>query len=101
MNKANISYTRNNLSKLLACVREGESVLIVDRERPIARLEPVDEGTGRSEGFPLREDLVRRGLICPARTRLDIKRLKAIPLPSTTGGGDILDSLLADREDAR
>ena len=99
MNKANISYARNHLSKILACVREGESVLIMDRQRPVARLEPVE---GSDAGGPLRkDDLVQRGLVRPARTRLDPRRLKTMRLPETTGKGDILGALVADREDGR
>ena len=41
MNMANISYTRNHLSELINRVKEGETILIMDRQRPVARLEPV------------------------------------------------------------
>lgn len=99
MNKANVSYTRNNLSKILARVREGESILIVDREQPVARLEPV--GDVDVPGSIAKGDLVRRGLVLPARVRLDPKALSKMPLPATTGKGDVLDALLADREEGR
>ena len=99
MNRANISYTRNHLSELIARVRDGESILIVDRRQPVARLEPV---TGSSaNGLPWQTDLVRRGLLRPARTHLDAKALSALPMPSPEAGGDVLDALLADREEAR
>ena len=99
MNKANISYTRNHLSELLTRVREGETILIVDRQQPVARLEPV---AGLSaQGLPWQADLVRRGLVRPARGRLDLKALGALALPSPREGGDILDALLAEREDGR
>ena len=99
MNKANISYTRNHLSELLSRVREGETILIVDRQRPVARLEPV---VGPSaQGQPWQADLVRRGLVCPARGRLDAKKLGAMPLPTPKRGGDILDALLIEREEGR
>ena len=99
MNKANISYTRNHLSEILAQVREGESVLIVDRQRPVARLEPVSGAAAR--GLDWQVDLVRRGLVQPARQPLDAKALAAMPLPAPSAGGDILNSLLAEREDGR
>ena len=99
MNKANISYARNHLSRILACVREGESVLIMDRQRPVARLEPVNNiTTGKA---PVRDTLVRRGLVRPARNRLDPRSLAKIPMPSVAGKGDVLNALLTDREEGR
>jgi len=99
MNKANISYTRNHLSEILLRVREGETILIVDREQPVARLEPIAGPS--AQGSPWQADLVRRGLIRPARGRLDTKVFKAMPLPNPQGGGDILDALLTEREEGR
>lgn len=42
MIRANISELRNGLSAYLRTVRRGESVLILDRDVPVARLTPVD-----------------------------------------------------------
>ena len=99
MNKANISYTRNHLSEMLSRVREGETILIVDRQQPVARLEPV--AGPAVHGLPWQADLVRRGLVRPARGHLDAKALGALPLPTPRGGGDILAALLAEREETR
>jgi prevent-host-death family protein len=41
MKKASISEAKNNLSALIDSVKGGSPVLIVDRGRPVARLEPV------------------------------------------------------------
>lgn len=41
MKIATISETKNRLSSLIDRVRHGESVIIVDRNRPVARPEPV------------------------------------------------------------
>lgn len=43
MKKARISELKDRLSHYLRFVREGHSVLIYDRDRPIARLEPVGD----------------------------------------------------------
>jgi prevent-host-death family protein len=37
---SNISYLRNHLSEVINCVREGESVMVLDRNKPVARLVP-------------------------------------------------------------
>ena len=40
--KATISDLRNRLSDYLRKVRAGETVLVLDRDRPIARIERID-----------------------------------------------------------
>lgn len=99
MNKANVTYTRNHLSEILARVREGETILIMDRQQPVARLEPVEGGS--VQGLAWQGDLVRRGLLRQARHRLDTESLAALPWPVVRDGGDIVEALLADREEGR
>jgi len=100
MNKANISYTRNHLSEMLARVRDGESILIMDRHNPVARLEPVTGPSGRDDAH-WQADLVRRGLLRTARNALDVRTFGSLPFPTPEAGGDILDALLVDREEGR
>ena len=52
MKMASITEAKNNLSALIDRVKNGASILIVDRGRPVARLEPVrgaesDDDDGR------------------------------------------------------
>jgi len=67
MRKATISETKNALSALVDRVRHGETVLITDRGRPVARLEPVAsaEDPGPDEGRIAR--LERAGIIRRSR----------------------------------
>jgi prevent-host-death family protein len=44
MEKVTISELKNQLSAFLKKVRAGESVLILDRNKPVARLESVEQG---------------------------------------------------------
>lgn len=44
MKTSNISYLRNHLSEVINCVREGESVMVLDRNKPVARLVPYSNG---------------------------------------------------------
>jgi prevent-host-death family protein len=60
--KASITDAKNNLSALIDSVKGGSPVLIVDRGRPVARLEPV---TGANDDRLAR--LVRDGVVRPAR----------------------------------
>lgn len=99
MNIATISRAKNQLSALIDRVRHGESILIVDRDQPVARLEPVrpsDEGAAGSRWARLeRRGVIRRGTGAPVASILE----KAPPSP--TGGGDVVAALLAEREDGR
>jgi prevent-host-death family protein len=51
MKKASITEAKNGLSALVDLVRHGETIMIVDRGRPVARLEPaVGRGLADDEG---------------------------------------------------
>ena len=67
MKRASITETKNNLSALIDRLKGGSAVLIVDRGRPVARLEPV---TGREEEGPdgRLARLIREGALRSRRT---------------------------------
>jgi prevent-host-death family protein len=100
MKTATISETRNTLSALLDRVRQGESVVITDRSRPIARIEPV-VGSRDSAGDAGRlARLERAGVIRRVRgERLD-EILRSAP-PKAIRGGDILAAALEERRGGR
>src|SRR5206468_6902569 len=64
MKKASITDAKNNLSSLIDGLKSGSPVLIVDRGRPVARLEPVTSGGWEDDGRLDR--LVRDGVVRPA-----------------------------------
>ncbi len=100
MKTATISETKNGLSALLARVRHGESILVTDRGRPVARLEPV---TGAGERGPEEGRLARlerSGIIRRARRARVDEILRAAP-PAPEAGGDILAALLDERRAGR
>jgi prevent-host-death family protein len=100
MRTATISQTKNELSALLDRVRHGETILITDRSRPVARLEPVATGehAGPDEGRLAR--LERAGVIRRARRgRLD--EVLRVPPPAPEPGGDVLEALLDERRSGR
>lgn len=45
MRTVNVSQTRENLAELLAAVEGGEEIVIVRRDRPVAKLVAVDKPT--------------------------------------------------------
>ncbi len=97
MNTATISHTKNHLSAMLLRVQNGETIVILDRERPVARLVPMDaEGSVPNDGL---RRLETQGLVRRATSPLATFTL---PTPvSPIGDGDILEALLADRDASR
>jgi prevent-host-death family protein len=92
--QAKIATLKNNLSRYLEHVRRGGSVIVLDRDRPVARLVPLPpEGPrGASERLARleRQGLVRRGAAArSSRVRLG----KPMRLP-----GGVLRGLLEERE---
>ncbi len=65
MKIASISQTKNQLSALIEQVRHGETVVITDRDRPVAKLTAIgpDETESGSGGVALleRRGILRRG----------------------------------------
>jgi prevent-host-death family protein len=100
MKTATITQTKNSLSALLDWVRSGESVLITDRSRPVARLEPVAsaEQPGPDEGRLAR--LERAGVVRRAR-RGRFDEIARVAPPAAARGGDILAALLDERRSGR
>ena len=97
MTTASITQAKNNLSKLIKKVRHGESVLILDRNVPVARLEPLPPGSKDADEARLIE-LERQGLIKRGTGKLP-KDFWTRPRPKLKGS--VVKTLLKMREEAR
>mgnify|MGYP001301485862 CR=1 FL=1 len=98
MKTASLTDAKNQFSSLIDQVRHGETILILERGRPVARLTSVlDEGGSAAEGRVDR--LERQGLLHRAKAP---KSNQLVPdsLPEPRGAG-ILAALLAEREMGR
>jgi prevent-host-death family protein len=96
---ATITETKNNLSALLDRGRRGETILILDRGRPVARLESVLEpGSGGTPGRLAR--LERAGLLERSRRGLP-RKLMLVPPPRPASGTSALAALLEERRETR
>ena len=63
MKTATISQTKNNLSALLDRVRHGETILILDRNQPVARVVPIESASGKESDDARLQRLERAGLL--------------------------------------
>jgi prevent-host-death family protein len=98
MKKASITEAKNNLSALIDSVKSGSSVLIVDRGRPVARLEPVGR-SGTDDNDRLAR-LIREGAVRPARNPVRRSLLTAKPARARKGAS-VVRALLDDRREGR
>ncbi|MBN1834519.1 MAG: type II toxin-antitoxin system Phd/YefM family antitoxin [Spirochaetales bacterium] len=99
MKKASITETKNHLSRLIEEVRNGNSILILDRKRPVARLEPV--GLDEQATAEVVTSLVRDGLAAAPRRRFDPAAFLARPRVRLSEGTSAVDALLSERDEGR
>jgi antitoxin (DNA-binding transcriptional repressor) of toxin-antitoxin stability system len=98
MKKASITEAKNNLSALIDGLRSGSPVLIVDRGRPVARLEAVG-GPGADDDSRLAR-LVRDGIVRPARAAAATRLFTTRP-PRLKGRASGVRALLDERREGR
>lgn len=93
MRTATITEAKNGLSSLIDRVRAGETVLITDRGRPVARLEPVAT-RGDGEGRLLRLERAGSLRIGDGAPPIDMLRR---PAPRLTAGASAVQNLIEER----
>jgi prevent-host-death family protein len=98
MKTASITQAKNRLSALLDEVRHGETILIMDRNRPVARLEPVSGDLADSGGILAR--LERAGIVRRSKAGKPNRLILDHP-PRPTQDVDIVKVLLEEREHGR
>jgi prevent-host-death family protein len=99
MKKASITEAKNNLSALIDGLRSGSPVLIVDRGRPVARLEPVSAGRDQ-EGDGRLARLVRDGVVRPARAAVPTPPAPE-QAPRSKKGASAVRALIEERRTGR
>jgi antitoxin (DNA-binding transcriptional repressor) of toxin-antitoxin stability system len=92
MKKAGIAELKNRLSYYLGFVRRGQSILVYDRDRAIARIDPVRPSDAAEEDDWTRE-LQQTGILRPPATRLGKDWLRRRPEVDA----DVVAALLAER----
>ncbi|HEY8130744.1 MAG TPA: type II toxin-antitoxin system prevent-host-death family antitoxin [Thermoanaerobaculia bacterium] len=98
MKKASVSETKNRLSAILDQVKEGETFVITEHGRAVARIEPIRGVSGSAEAAKV-ADLERRGLIRRGvKIGPDFFKMPRARLPK---GVSALTELLKEREEGR
>jgi prevent-host-death family protein len=97
MKRASITEAKNNFSALIDSVQGGSPVLIVDRGRPVARLEPVTALRPDDDSRLAR--LVRDGIVRPARRA--VRDLSATKPARLKKGASAVRALIDERRDGR
>ena len=93
MKTANVSTTKNNLSSILAEVKRGETYLIVDRNVPVARIEPLQAGSEKLDS------LAARGEVVLPRRKLDVSSFLKTDRYTLSDGASAVSALLSDRDE--
>ena len=99
MKKVSVTEAKNGLSRLLAEVAGGESVLIVHRGTPVARIVPYR--TGSLDDDQAAADLIRRGIADPPAAPCSVDELQAMPSPRLPEGVSASRLIVAERADER
>ncbi len=97
MYQVTISQLKNRLSAYLDRVRAGETILLFDRDRPIARIEPL---TGGELPAATLAALERSGAVTRPQHPTDTDAVRARIL-GRAGPAGALDALVADRLEGR
>jgi prevent-host-death family protein len=88
--RVGIRELRQDASRIIDLVKSGQSFLITEHGRPVAKLNPLQG--------PTLEDLIELGVITPATRKYDPAVDRPLPNP---GKIDLVAALLADRAAAR
>lgn len=96
MKAVNVAELKNRLSHYLRMVRRGQAVLVRDRDRVIARIEPAGEeaAVGRDDRLA---DLEARGILRRGQGRITADLFVRRP----TIAADVVGALLREREEGR
>jgi len=95
MQKVKIAELKNNLSRYLEHVRAGGTVLVLHRDRPVARIVPVSGKAERRDDDARLAELERAGLIRRGTggMRAWLRKHRPVKVP----GGSLVKELLDER----
>ena len=96
MKTVNVADLKNHLSAYLQLVRDGEEVIVKDRNRPMARISPYG---GDAAGEEERQLVATGAMKLPTRP-INWKKFWSMPAPNI-GADKALRAVLEEREEGR
>lgn len=100
MIQVNISTLKNQLSAYLRKVKKGEEVLIMDRDRPVAKISTVSHTEHLGDDEALLNELERRGVIRRATKPLPSREWFEKHMIKLPPGVSAVQALLDEREES-
>jgi prevent-host-death family protein len=94
MKRVTVTALKNQLSKYLRLVKQGETLEVVEHAVPIAYVRGVGDASDRALGL---QRLVREGLVTQARDR--DAGPKTLAEPAVPCSGDVVRALVEGRGD--
>ena len=94
MRTVNVAKLKDQLSKYLSFAKDGEEIIIRDRNKPIAKIVPFPSGDADAEELKL----VAAGKLRLPKERLDINKFLKMPIGSVKGN-EVTEALIADRDE--
>jgi antitoxin (DNA-binding transcriptional repressor) of toxin-antitoxin stability system len=94
MKQVSVTELKNKLSQYLRLVKRGETIEVLERSVPIARLHAVHGGAGDVDAHLRR--LVRDGIVARAKRSGDKRFLRKPPVPCRA---DVVQALVEERGD--
>jgi prevent-host-death family protein len=91
MISAGVKEIKNNLSRYLLHVKQGEEIVITERGKPLARI--VKENQGKRSMRAALSDLIDKGVLTLPTSRLDKKNLA----PKEVPGRPVSEMIIEDR----
>ena len=93
MIRTSVTDLKNQLSKYLRLVKQGETVEVLERSIPIARLEGLSKPA--SGETAVRDRLIADGILAAARVKPRARDIETPPIPCTA---DAVRILIEERE---
>ena len=96
MQSSNIASAKSNFSRLIEQVKQGETILITERNKPVATLQPV-----RLDCAGGLKALHASGLLSPPSQALDLAAFLAADRPALAPENALTRAVLDEREEGR
>jgi antitoxin (DNA-binding transcriptional repressor) of toxin-antitoxin stability system len=96
MRTVNIAELKNKLSAYITYAKAGETVIIRDRDTPVAQLIPFPTGDVTEE----ERELVAAGVLRLGRRPRNLAALDELPMPKVKGNA-LTQALLDERDEGR